>query len=180
MFTRVLALGLAVSGFMARGQSPAAPTSEQSTLEALLNEVRALRFALERTNQLGPRIQIALARMQFQEERVRAITRQLESAHNEVSSQQNRRGELADRIKLVESQVNQISDPNTRKQLDYDLAQMKSEVEHLNYLEQQARAHETEVNLLLQNEQSKWNEINGQLGLLERALSPAQSSTLRP
>ena len=109
--------------------------------------------------------------MQFQEERVRWLTRQLEAAHGDVSNAQNKRSEISDRIKLAETQINQAADPNNRKQMDYELAVMKTELDRLNALEQQFRTRETEVNLLLQSEQSKWNEINDQLVSFERALS---------
>jgi predicted nucleic acid-binding Zn-ribbon protein len=143
-------------------QDTAVPVQE-TTLQTLLNEVRALRLALERANQLGPKIQIGLARMRFQEERVQGITRQLDAAHNELSNIQNTQSGLAGKIKELESRISQGTDPTVRKQVEYDIESMKGEMERLNAREQQFRAREAELNVLLQNEQAKWNEINDQL-----------------
>jgi hypothetical protein len=159
-------------------QDTAVPFQE-TTLQTLLNEVRALRLALERANQIGPKIQIGLARMRFQEERVRGITRQVESAHNDVSNAQNQRSQLADNVKGLENRVNQAADPTARKQLEYDIESMKAQMEFLS-IEQQGRGREAELNVLLQNEQAKWNEINDQLVSFERALSMPQGGAPRP
>src|SRR5215472_4812988 len=73
--------------------------AQETTLETLLKEVRALRIAMERSNQIGPRIQIALARIQLQEERVRNATRQLDAARENLSHLENMKSEIGDKIK---------------------------------------------------------------------------------
>jgi hypothetical protein len=165
------ALLLACLASNAPAQDAASPAAQQPTLQLLLNEVRLLRAALERSNQLAPRIQIALARMQFQEERVRIATRRLEAAHDAVSNAQRRRAELADRIKNVESQANQTVDPNVRKDLEGLLASVKAELENVSAQEEQNRAREGESIAALQSEQARWNEVNEQLVSLERGLT---------
>ena len=170
----VLPLLLVGASFTTSGQNPASSSTQQTTLDVLLNEVRALRLALERTNQLGPRIQIALARMQFQEERVRSIARQMETAHNDALNTQNKRSQLADAVKGLDDRVNQAADPMARKQIEYEIESMKAQMERLNLVEQQFRGRESELSVLLQNEQAKWNEINDQLVSFERALSAPQ------
>jgi predicted nucleic acid-binding Zn-ribbon protein len=148
----------------------ASPPPQETTLQALLNEVRALRIALERSNQIAPRIQIALARMQFQQEHVRNGARQAESAHDEVSHLQLKRTEVTDNIKEVESRLNQSVDQNERKGMEHEIAGLKAELERLNAQELQARTRESESSALLQTEQAKWVETNDQLAAMERAL----------
>jgi len=80
-----------------------ADVSKDATIQALLKEVHALRVAMEQSNQIGPRIQIVLARIQLQEERVRNATRQLQDARDKVAESQTRKTEFADRIKQIES-----------------------------------------------------------------------------
>lgn len=163
---------LLVSCF-ALAQQPA-DASHDATIQALLKEVHALRVALEQSNQIGPRIQIALARIQLQEERVRNATRQLQDARDKVADIQTKRTESADRVKQFEALQAQTVDPNARKQADFDLAEMKAAIERLNALEQQYRAKEAEANSLLLSEQGRWNEVNDTLKSIERALAPPQ------
>src|SRR5258708_16501875 len=138
------ALFLACLTAIAQAKDAPPASAQQPTLQALLNEVRLLRAALERSNLLAPKIQIALARMQFEEERVRTATRRVETAHDEVSNAQHRRAELTDRLKNVESAANQAVDPNTRKQFENEVAAVKAELERFAAIEAQYRAHNRE------------------------------------
>jgi hypothetical protein len=160
------ALLLACFANQAPAQDP-----QQSTLQALLNEVKLLRVALERSNQLAPRIQIALARMQFQEERVRSATRRVEAAHDELSNAQRRRSELAATLKALESRQSLALDANARKEVEDQMASIKAELERFVAIEEQNSTREGESLAALQSEQAKWNEVNDQLVSLDRGLT---------
>jgi hypothetical protein len=168
---RSLLVALLLSSF-AVAQEPAA--SQDSTIQALLKEVHALRIALERSNQIGPKIQIALARMQLQEERVRNATRQLQDARDRVADFQTKRASGVERIKQFETQQAQTVDPIARKQMDLDLLELKAQIDRLGLLEQQSRTKEAEANLLLLTEQARWNEANDLLTSIERMLAQPQ------
>jgi predicted nucleic acid-binding Zn-ribbon protein len=147
---------------------------QPATLETLLKEVHALRIAMERSNQIAPKVQIALARMQVQEERVRNANRQLQDARNRIRDFENKQADISDRIKQTETQQAQAVDPNTRKQMDLEIQALKAELAQFSKLEQQAQAQEAEANSQLLNEQTKWNEVNDLLTGIERMLAPVQ------
>src|SRR6266446_3931271 len=94
-------IAVLLTSCFAIAQQPA-DRSQDATIQALLKEVHALRVALEQTNQIGPRIQIVLARIQMQEERVRNSTRQLQEVRDKVADIQTKRTEDADQIKQFE------------------------------------------------------------------------------
>jgi hypothetical protein len=137
-------IAVLVSSCLALAQEPA-NVSQEATIQALLKEVHALRVALEQSNQIGPRIQIVLARIQLQEERVRNATRQLQDARDKIAEIQTKGTESADRIKQFEAQQAQTVDPNVRKQMEFDLIEMKAAIERLNTVDQQYRAKESEA-----------------------------------
>lgn len=168
-FTRSLFAAL-LTPFLAAAQEPA----QDATLQTLLKEVHALRIALERSNQIGPKVQIALARMQLQEERVRTANRQLQDARNKIVDAENRLAKLGDNIKQAETQQAQSVDPKERKELDLQIAAGKAELAYLAAEQQQFRAQEAEANSLLLAEQAKWNEVNDLLTSIERMLVPSQ------
>ena len=168
-FIRSLFAALLTSSF-----ATAQAAAQDATLETLLKEVHALRIALERSNQIGPKVQIALARMQVQEERVRNASRQLQDARDKVRDVQNKLAQLADHIKQTETLQAQTADPNARKQMDLELLGGKAELGQLGTLEQQFRAQEAEANSLVLSEQAKWNEVNDLLTSIERMLAPMQ------
>jgi len=166
LLTAVLASSFAVA------QEPAA--SHDETIQALLKEVHALRVALERNSQIGPKIQIALARMQLQEQRVRNATQHLQEIRDRTAEIQRKRTETAERIKQFETVQAETIDPNARKQMDLDFSEMKAQVERLGTLEQQLREKEAEANSVLLGERTRWNEANDALTSIERMLGVTQ------
>jgi TolA-binding protein len=165
------AIALLVMTGLVVAQQPAGQPQETATIQSLLKEVHELRLAMERSNQIAPRIQIVLARIQLQEERVRNATRQLQDARDRINDLQIKKTELADRIKQAEAQQTQSADNTARKQLDYEINELKSTVERLASQEQQYRAKEADANSLLLGEQSRWNEANDALTSIERSLT---------
>jgi hypothetical protein len=160
-------VALLLTSSFAIAQEAAGP---QDTLQALLKEVRALRIALEHSNQISPKMQIALARMQFQEQRVREANRELHTVRERLSDIQNKLAETAERVRQTEAQQAQTTDPKVRKDVDDFLHAAKMEAGQLGTLEQQIRAKEAEANAVVLSEQAKWNEVNDLLVSMERML----------
>ncbi len=143
-----------------------------STVEELLKEVRALRLAIERTNQIGPQVQIALARMQAQEERVRAANNRFQDARERLSSVQSRRADLGDNLKRLEAMQNETTDPGTRKEYEAKMTQSKIEMDMLGTQEQRLRGMESDAQIAASSEQARWNQADDQLRSLEKLLAP--------
>ena len=163
-----------VSAILAAAQGQP-ETTQDSALQALLKEVRALRVAIEQSNRIAPRIQIVVARMQTQEERVRNASRRLQDVRDKLADTVSRRAKDAQNIKAIESQQSLVVDPNARKQFENDVAGFKSEDEALAAVEQQLRAQESEANAELTREQARLDEANDSLNALQRALSAQQN-----
>ncbi len=160
---------LLMTSSLALAQEP-----QEATLQTLLKEVHALRIAMEHSNQIAPKVQIALARMQLQEERVRNANRQLQDARNRIRDFENKQAEISDRIKQTETQQAQTVDPNTRKQMDLEIQVLNAELAQFSKLQEQTQVQEAEANSQLLNEQAKWNEVNDLLTSIERMLAPVQ------
>jgi len=148
--------------------------AQDATLQRLLQEVHSLRLALEKSNQIAPRVQIALARMQYQQERVREAERQLETARGRLTDVQTHRVEVSSTIKQMETTQLQTVDPASRANMERELAGFKAEFERMGPLEEQIRAAEAQANANLITEQSRWNEANDLLSSLERVLAAPQ------
>jgi hypothetical protein len=153
---------ITIYSFLAVAQTPA-ETSQEATMQALLKEVRALRLAIEQSNQIAPRIQIAVARMQAQEERVRNATRHLQEVRDKIADTESKRAKGEQLIKMFESQHDES-----------DLNAFKAEAETLNSLEQQLRVQEADANAQLQREEGLLDEANNTLKAIERSLAERQ------
>src|SRR5262245_28028448 len=170
MFTRLWLLGLFAATTLAQDRTAAEPSSIVQTLQTLLSEVRQLRLALERSNLLGPRIQIAVSRIQLQQEQVARLNGRVENSRRNIVDLQDKQAEVTDHGKRVEAQLMEVQDPHERKALEFGLQQNKSTLERLKVLEQQERSREAELASALVNEQSRLVELNDRMASIERPI----------
>jgi chromosome segregation ATPase len=154
-------------GFAARAQGP---SPDPQTLQTLLAEVRQLRLAIERSNQIGPRIQIAVERLKLQQEQVARIARQLGDLRRDLDKSRTEQGKAQQRIQALDSQATQAADPVQRKDMEEASRELKLEAEQAEKSLQQTLVREGELASQLQAEQGKLAELNDHLDQIERAL----------
>src|SRR4051795_1831311 len=94
-----LAAGPRASG-AAEQSRPAGPQAD--VLPALLVEVRGLRAAMEQMAAAGPRVQLALGRVQLQEQRINTLIRRLDEAHAAVVATQTAYDHLKQQVGEIE------------------------------------------------------------------------------
>ena len=97
----VQALVLAVTAVAAAGAGSAAGTRAQASpdvLGALLVEVRGLRAAMEQMASAGPRVQLALGRLQLQEQRVITLLRQNADVRDRLATAEHESTDLGHKI----------------------------------------------------------------------------------
>jgi hypothetical protein len=178
--------GVIVLLFVTLGQPSAqAQTTSDGTIQALLAEVRQLRLALERSAVVAPRIQLTLHRMQFQQEAVSRVSRQLEDIRSQMagsaSVEEKEIANIRAHMKEVEARSAQELDPARRKVLEDEVSRLRQRLEkgaektdqqRLNEAQQIARA--SELAGRLQTEQAKLDELGERLNTLERLLDAPQ------
>ena len=86
----LIAVGLGAGAALQGGLAAQAPRAShgQDVLPALLVEVRGLRAAMEQMASSGPRVQLALGRLQLQEQRVNNLLRRLETVRASLAAAQ--------------------------------------------------------------------------------------------
>ena len=152
--------------------------NSDATTQALLNEVRQLRLALERSAVVAPRIQVTLQRIQLQQEQVSRVGRQLEDLRDRLAQAAFDLNRTAGEIKQAESRLAQELDVTRHKAMEDQLRAEKTRLDAAR--EQQAaeeasqRARESELSGRLRTEQAKLDELNDRLNSLERMLEPVQ------
>src|SRR5438477_1065873 len=78
-----LAIGLGLAAANASAQRSGATTADP--IPALLVEVHALRLALEQSAAVTPRVQLTLARLNIEEQRITQLAAQLDRARQELT-----------------------------------------------------------------------------------------------
>jgi chromosome segregation ATPase len=167
MKTTVLFVSLCLAG---RAQSPPAP-SDSSVIQALLSEVHQLRLALERSNTIGPRIQLAVERVKLQQPAVTRLSEQLESVRRDLERAQPDEARFVGQIKAMETELSQTVDPAARNRMESTVKEMQIALEQGQKVVAALRSREAELSARLQTEQATLDGLNDRLSQIERALS---------
>jgi chromosome segregation ATPase len=171
----VVAIGLAVrtpaastAGEQAR-QGTTAP--QEDALPALLIEVRGLRAAMERIASAGPRVQLALGRVQLQEQRVTTLIRRLDEIRGPLLGAQSTYDRLQQESQRAELALREAHPGGPPlEELKAHQRNVRGEVTRAAAQLQRVTADEAGVAAELASEQARWTDLNQRLEALEAAL----------
>lgn len=148
---------------------PQAPASDP--IAALLVEVHALRMTMAQSATIAPRVQLTLARLNIEEQRIGQLAAQVDQVRRELTAASLETQKLADQLPELEKGV-QSPDEKIRKSYEYEQTSVKQKMAAQARLEQQLRTRESEAIQALSTEQSRWVDLNARLDELERLLGP--------
>jgi chromosome segregation ATPase len=172
----VLTLVLVAAGVglsvRARAAAQATRATDQDVLPALLVEVRGLRAAMEQMASAGPRVQLALGRLQLQEQRVKNLLRRIESVQNEVAGAIQETDKARQEVSRLEGALKSGNlPPDERQHVEQILPMFRANTAQAAAKVQRLQVEESGLTQELATEQSRWNEINQRMEELERALT---------
>ena len=153
-----------------RRSAESAKEDDQQVLRTLLDEVRQLRMALQRSNALNHKVQITVERLRLQQGRVDSLTRSLENVRSRITDLKSSRPQMEEQIKYVEAVLARLTEQNRREQVELEVKEMKARVASWSREEEQLREREAALTSELQIEQNKLNELNSQLENMVRQL----------
>jgi hypothetical protein len=146
----------------------ASAQTDKTTVASLLEEVRQLRLALERSSMLAPKIQLTVQRLTLQEQKVARLSAQLDGVRREVAAQSAGAQRAAQAVSGIEQRMSTETDVVRRKQLEQELAHVKSMATQP--VDAQLLARESEVAGALQTERAITQELTDRLAAIERSL----------
>ena len=143
-------------------------------LPSLLVEVRGLRAAIEQMASAGPRVQLALGRLQLQEQRLNTLVMKLDGVREKLAMSQRQATQNQMQLEQVENAMRDAPNAPTQEQRQ-EAAQMvtalKMEISNAQAEIQRLTAEEGSISADVASEQNRWNEFNQRLEELERALA---------
>jgi chromosome segregation ATPase len=144
---------------------------QPATLDEVVNELRALRAELRQTSGGSVRMQLLIARLSAQEQRIGILV-------NQRANITPRLLEVARQRADVEYQVKRLDDMNTRQipsevppaDLQPMLENFKNTLARFRDAERELRAQDDQLAAQIASEQSRWLDFNSRLDALEREL----------
>jgi chromosome segregation ATPase len=159
----LLCAGVFVSSLVARQAR-----SDQDVLPALLTEVRGLRLAMEQLGVTGARVQLAMGRLQLNEQRITTYTRRLDEVRDRRAVMEKtvreRQQEVTDEATAIQQHGTPI--PEIAEHFKY----IKAELGRATATLLQLQSEEAQLLQQIAAERDRWTEINQRLEDLDRAL----------
>ena len=145
--------------------------SDSKTLQALLAEVKQMHRDLLASTAMEQRIQIALYRLQREDEAVARATQRVNDARTNVSNAEAAKDRTKSEIQKTQATVNNSQNPGEPEHFENVVIPMlKSQLEMYEKQEQQAQAIESEAENQLREERDKLDGLNDLLDRLNVAL----------
>jgi translation initiation factor 2B subunit (eIF-2B alpha/beta/delta family) len=143
-------------------------------MDELLAEVRAIRADLDRASSASLRGQLLGMRLQAQEARITALSRQLRDVQDRLRDNQQAKVSLTNSLTFFSGQAQKSEQPaEMRKQMEMIFAPLKGQLELLDKTDADLKNEEASLMAQLQEEQNRWTAFNGQIEELERGTAKA-------
>jgi hypothetical protein len=175
------AAALLVAGIATARAQTQEPAQSSNILPALLTEVRGLRAAMEQMASAGARVQLALGRLQLQEQRLNTAIARLDATRTRLAELQRSAVDEQEQLAMFETM---FKDSGTRmtatglhgdepdpKQLEMMLRDQRRGIARTAAEIQRLTAEEATLTNDVAAEQARWTEFNQRIEELERGLT---------
>jgi len=132
-------------------------------LEELLSEVRQLRKTTQEKHLDAYRGLMVVERFRLQQERVDRLARQLDELRLDLSNMETHLPEMQERVKNFETQLEGEQEPARKSQLESEMKAFRSLLDQQVSQHQLLQERESQLNVQLQTEQAKLDELNQKL-----------------
>lgn len=151
----------------------ATPAMAQSNIreDALLQEVRLLRQAIETLVGTNAHVQIVFGRLQLQEQRTSTTARRLEDVRAALSKLVSQLTQATENLQRYEAMDLNALDPSERQAVPLRIRALKADLQVLETERQRLSTQETDAANQLALEQNTWIDLNRSLDELEKSLS---------
>ena len=139
-------------------------------IRELLTEVRALRLAMERSVTVGARIQLLVARVQMQEQRIAELSRRAATHRADIAKVDTEIARTAGEAKRMEGMLERVP-AEDREGFGRQIENMKAQSALPQKRRQDLLNEEALVSQQMAADQGRWSDVNNQLDELERSLA---------
>ena len=170
---RVATLVAALAAPSLAAAQTSTPPAAPDVLKELLVEVRGLRAAMERAATVGARIQLLVARVQMQEQRIAELSRRAVTVREELSRLDAAMAQHSAMMKQFErSGSSGRANAEEQREIENMIEMQKQQIAMSEKRRQELLGEESLLAQQIAADQSRWSDVNSQLDELERSLTP--------
>ena len=153
------------------GQSATPQQDGGQNATAIVEELRALRRAVEGILATNVRVQLLMGRLHLQEARIQSLIRQNAEIDSQIAAMTAERQALANQQRTMERASNELADPEEREFARQQHTALSERLKQLETRHASLLADQANVQQLVLTEQNRWGEFNQRLEELERMLA---------
>lgn len=167
-WSTMVLVGIAMFSVLASGQ----PRQQSATMDDLLREMQGLRADLKAAAAASLRVQALVARAGLQEQRLKALSLQLNEANTELEQVARDRSAQELQLAYFDEAIANDSLPAqmAREDAEADVAGLKVAVSRLHARETEIRNRAHQLSELVATEHARWEEFNRRLDELDHEL----------
>jgi len=157
----------------ATSNTKVAQGDNEQTMQALLNEVRQLRLAIQRSNLSAYHAQLIIERMRSQRQLMDRLAERLRETRDRIANGKIPQAEFQHELKKIERLLSQDWPAERRQDMEEQQDMFKTRLAALAKEETRLQEVESQLTAQLQIEQARLAELNDQLDALQRELEMA-------
>ena len=140
-----------------------------ATLDDLVAEMQGLRADLGQTSHATMRMQLLIARLSLQEQRIVVLSNQRADVSARLAAAVRERVEIETRVKNHQYAIPRAN-PQMREEIESALKSDSQLLSQRLEAERQLRLQETDLTGMIESERGRWQDFNVRLDELERSL----------
>jgi chromosome segregation ATPase len=168
------AIGIAVVTAVALvgvAYAQAGRSSGADGMDQLLSEVRALRAELKQASAASMRMQLLVARLSLQEQRIAALSRQSTDLQEQLATATQERSSTAEQLsRMTQALQGAVVPTEQQRDMEIEIASFKGRLAEQEQRELRLQTQFDQLSRTIFSEQSRWTEFNQRLDDLERSL----------
>ena len=146
------------------------PTPQADSTAALVQELRALRLAVEQMLAANVRVQLLMGRLQLQETRIISLARQSTDIEAQLTGLRQEKDSLAMQQKVFAFMPGQTEDPKEREEAKRQTEAMAERLKEIDARYTALQNEQANIQQTIATEQNRWGDFNQRLEELERLL----------
>jgi chromosome segregation ATPase len=140
-------------------------------MDQLLSEVRALRAELKQASAASMRMQLLVARLSLQEQRIAALSRQSTDVQEQLATATQERSSTGEQLSRITQALQGVVVPaEQQRDMEIEIASFKTRLAEQEQRELRLQTQFDQLSRTISSEQSRWMEFNQRLDELERSL----------
>ena len=171
-FSKVIGIaGVGAVALVAVVSAQATRNTGTDGADQLLSELRSMRAELREASRASMRMQLLIARLSLQEQRIAGLVRQATELQNKLADASREQSATSSHLEQMTAALQNATVPaDSRRDAEQEISALQARVAQQQQQEQRLQGELADVSTLITSEQARWTGFNDELDQLAKSL----------